>query len=162
MISTTKAVRGLNTLIKYNKIEFNTGNPYNLRWQWQFRNAYYSALKDTYEPTHVKKPEDTPEKVGLYYSYWQELRTRIFPTLNLYWSRRRRIMDPFQIYVLPSLSLFFYQFWDLGLGFKVFTILPAAVFYVRMRDKTKDPIFPEKYLRDIMFKNPEISQLFKS
>jgi len=48
-------------------------------------------------------------------------------------------MDPFQMYVLPSLSFFFYQFWDASFGFKVFTILPAAVFYTRMRDRCGDP-----------------------
>jgi hypothetical protein len=57
----------------------------------------------------------------------------------MYWERRRRIMDPFQMYVLPSLSFFFYQFWDASFGFKVFTILPAAVFYTRMRDRCGDP-----------------------
>ncbi len=161
MISTTSAIRGLNTVIKFNKIEFKTGNPYNLRWQWKFRRAYYSSPKDTYEPTHVKKPEDTPETKPLYYTYWQELILRVFPTANLYWSRRRRIMDPFQMYVLPSLSFFFYQFWDLSLGFKIFTVLPAAIFYVRMRDRTKDPDMKETFLRDMIHKNPEVGALFK-
>jgi hypothetical protein len=48
-------------------------------------------------------------------------------------------MDPFQIYVLPTMSFFFYQFWDLALGFKIFTILPLAIFYTRMRDRCLDP-----------------------
>jgi hypothetical protein len=60
MISTTSAIRGLNTVIRYNKIEFRNGNPYNLRWQWKFKPAYYTYPKDDYENTYVKKPEDTP------------------------------------------------------------------------------------------------------
>ena len=65
------------------------------------------------------------------------------------------------MYVLPSLSFFFYQFWDLSLGFKIFTVLPAAIFYVRMRDRTKDPDMKETFLRDMIHKNPEVGALFK-
>ena len=139
MISTTSAIRGLNTVVRYNKISFRNGNPYNLRWQWKWRPAFYTYPKDEFENTYVKKPEDTPQVRPLYYTYWQDLLIRIFPTFRLYWERRRRMMDPFQIYVLPSLSFFFYQFWELSAGFKLFTILPIGVFYTRMRDRCRDP-----------------------
>lgn len=48
MIAARTASRGLNNLIKYNKIEFVNGNPYNLRWQWKFKPAHYTYPKDNY------------------------------------------------------------------------------------------------------------------
>lgn len=162
MISTTSAIRALNTVVKYNKIEFRNGNPYNLRWQWKFKPAYYTYPKDNYEHTHVKKPEDTPEIRPLGYTYLQDLWFRLFPTTKMYWNRRRRVMDPFQLYVLPSTAFFFYQFWDLTLGFKLFTIIPLGIFYTRMRDRCMDPDIKESFLRDMIFKNEELNKLFKS
>lgn len=41
------------------------------------------------------------------------------------------------------------------------TVLPLAVLYVRTRDKVGDPDFKETYLRDILYKNTEISKFFK-
>lgn len=70
-------------------------------------------------------------------------------------------MDPFQLYVLPSTSFLFYQFWDAAFGFKILTVLPLCLFYVRMRDKSLDPDIKETYLRDIIHKNAEIGALFK-
>ena len=54
------AMSSLLSTLKYNKICYNNGNPYNLRWQYKWRHAYYTYPKDTYEHTRVKKPEDTP------------------------------------------------------------------------------------------------------
>jgi len=45
-------------------------------------------------------------------------------------------------------------------GFKVLTCLPLVLAYVRVRDKTLDPDFKETYLRDMIYSNPEISELF--
>ena len=59
------------------------------------------------------------------------------------------------------MSLFFYQFWDVVYGFKVLTILPFFLAYVRIRDKTLDPDFKETYLRDMIYSNLEIQKLFK-
>lgn len=39
-------------------------------------------------------------------------------------------------------------------------MLPWFTLYVRIRDKTLDPDFKETYLRDMIYKNPEISALF--
>lgn len=139
MISTTSAIRGLNTVIRFNKIEFNTGNPYNLRWQWKFKHAYYTYPKDGTDPTHVKKPEDSAEVKPLGFTILQDVLFRFFPTVKTYWARRSRITDPFQLYVLPSTAFFFFQFWELSAGFKVFTLLPLGIFYTRMRDRCLDP-----------------------
>lgn len=62
--------------------------------------------------------------------------------------------------MLPFTSLFFYQFFHLGLGFKAFTVLPLVMFYTRLRDKTLDPDMKETYLREMIYSNPEISKLF--
>ncbi len=54
--STRRALQTLTNTIKYNKICYNNGNPYNLRWQYKWRHAYYTYPKDTNEHTRVKKP----------------------------------------------------------------------------------------------------------
>lgn len=64
--------------------------------------------------------------------------------------------------VLPSVSLFFYQFSDIALGFKMLTVLPWMVFWTRVRDRTCDPELDEVHLRDIIHDHPEIGQLFKT
>lgn len=161
MITGANTSRALQKVVRYNKIEFNNGNPYNLRWQWQWKHAYYTYPKDSYEHTYVRKPEDTKNTKPIWGTYFQDLSFRLFPTARMYWARRHRIMDPFQLYVLPGLSLFFGQFWDAGFGFKVMALLPLGLFYTRMRDRCQDPAIQEIYLRDMIHQNPEIGALFK-
>lgn len=60
---------------------------------------------------------------------------------RLWYERRTRIYDNFQIYFLPALSIAFYQFLDYGPGFKMMAVLPWLLFYTRLRDKTLDPDF---------------------
>ena len=66
------------------------------------------------------------------------------------------------MYVLPGTSLFFYQFADLNIGFKMFTVLPLMLFWTRMRDKCYDPDIKEVFLRDMIHQNAELNQLFKT
>jgi len=40
------------------------------------------------------------------------------------------------------------------------SILPWFLIYVRIRDKTLDPDFKETYLRDMIWKNEEITKYF--
>ncbi|CAK78261.1 unnamed protein product (macronuclear) [Paramecium tetraurelia] len=61
---------------------------------------------------------------------------------------------------LHSVSSFI-NFILLAFGFKVLTVLPLAMLYVRARDKCGDPDFKETYLRDMLYKNNEINALFK-
>lgn len=161
MLSTRKGAQGLLQTIKFNKVSWTTGNPYNVRWQYKWRPAYYTYLKDGYEPTHVNKPEDSPAIRPPFYSYFQDALYRVFPSLKTIYFRSERFQDPFQIFVLPSLSLFFYQFWDLALGFKGLTILPWMLFWTRIRDRTLDPDINEVHLRDIIHHNAELGALFK-
>ena len=60
-----------------------------------------------------------------------------------------------------AFSLFFYQFYELSVGFKMLTFFPLAMFYTRMRDKCIDPDIKEMWLRDFVHQNPELSKLFK-
>jgi hypothetical protein len=161
MISTRKPAQLLQQAIRYNKISWTSGNPYNVRWQYKWKPAYYTYLKDNFEPTKVGKPEDSPVTRPPFYTYVQDILYRAFPSLKTYYFRSERYQDPFQIFVLPSLSLFFYQFWDLSWGFKGLTILPWMLFWTRLRDKTIDPDINEVHLRDLIHENAEIGALFK-
>lgn len=161
MISTRQSAQSLLRSVRYSKVSWTTGNPYNVRWQYRWRPAYYTYLKDGFEPTRVNKPEDSPAVRPPFYSYWQDAIYRVFPSLKTIYFRSERFQDPFQIFVLPSLSIFFYQFWDLALGFKGLTILPWMLFWTRVRDRTVDPDLNEVHLRDIIHQNPELGALFK-
>lgn len=153
MIGTTNTLKSLSKVVKYNKIEFRNGNPYNLRWQWKWRSAFYTYPKDSFEPTQVKKPEDSPVVRAPFYTYWQDLLIRVFPTAQMYWNRRARVSDPFQIYVLPALTFLLAQGWNANNGFKIMTLLTMGMFYTRVRDRCQDPDIKETYLRDMIHKN---------
>lgn len=60
MLTSNIVTKSLINTIKYNKISYQTGNPYNVRWQYKWRHAYNTYPKDGFEHTNVKKPEDTP------------------------------------------------------------------------------------------------------
>ncbi len=87
MISTriSKSAASLTARLRYNKIEWTNGNPYNLRWQFYWKHAYYTYPKDNYEHTHVKKPEDTPEVRPPFFTYLQDVMLRILPSIRVYW-----------------------------------------------------------------------------
>lgn len=162
MISTTSQIRALSTVIRYNKIEYTKpDNPYNLRWQWKWRHAYYTYPKDGGEHAFVRKPEDEPATKAPWYSVYQDYIYRVLPGIKMYVARRRRIQDNFQMYVLPTASLISLYFWDLSFGFKVFTLFPLGIFYTRMRDKCADPDIKETFLRDMIHNHPVIGPLFK-
>ena len=69
----------------------------------------------------------------------------------------------FPVHILNNLafSLFFYQFYELSVGFKMLTFFPLFIFYTRLRDKCIDPDIKEMWLRDFVHQNPELSKLFK-
>jgi hypothetical protein len=143
-----------------NKISWEDGNPYNKRWQYKWKHAYYTYPKDGYEHDQVKKPEDTKLATPLFHAWISDFRLRWLPGLGQWWDRRHRVYDPFQLYFLPGLSLGFYLLSDVTFGFKILSVLPWLLFYTRLRDRTLDPDFKETYLRDMMYKNAEISKYF--
>lgn len=65
------------------------------------------------------------------------------------------------MYLLPSVSLGFFQMWEYALGFKLLTIIPLGVLYTRCRDKVIDPNMKETYLREIIYTNEELKKYFK-
>jgi len=143
-----------------NKISWEDGNPYNKRWQYKWKHAYYTYPKDNAEHDHVKKPEDTKLAPPLFNAWIQDVRLRYLPGFNQVWERRHRVFDAFQLYFLPSVSLGFYMLSDVTFGFKLISLLPWILFYTRIRDKTLDPDLKETYLRDMLYKNPEITKYF--
>lgn len=155
-----RASKALTTTLRFNKISYNNGNPYNLRWQYKWKHAYYTYPKDTYEHTHVAKPEDSPAVRPLFWPWVQDVLMRLVPSAKRWYERRNRWSDNFQLYVLPFTSLFFYQFSHLNLGFALYSFVPLMWFYTRMRDRSLDPDLKETYLLDTLFNHPEISKYF--
>jgi hypothetical protein len=144
-----------------NKISWNDNNPYNKRWQYKWKHSYYTYPKDGYEHDHVKKPEDTKLATPLFHAWIQDVRLRYLPGLNMWWERRHRVYDNFQLYTLPAISLGFFMLSDVTFGFKLLSVLPWFLFYTRLRDRTLDPDLKETYLRDMLYKNAEISKYFQ-
>lgn len=92
---------------QYNKISYNSNNPYNKRWEYKFKHSYYTYPRD-YEHTEIRKPEDSYDVPPMYFAYYKDFIDRWVPGLNMWWERRARIFDKFNIYALPATSLFFY------------------------------------------------------
>ena len=86
MISTSRVT---SELLKRSKFSFSytNGNPYNVRWQYKWRPAYYTYLRDGFEPKNVPKPEDTPAVSAPLYSYYQDFLYRSFPSLKNYYNK---------------------------------------------------------------------------
>lgn len=162
MISSRSISRLLNTVIRYESSGFVKGEqPYNLRWQWKWKHAYYTYPKDSYEHAYVKKPEDTPVTTYPFHTIIQDVMLRVFPTLKMYWNRRSRVMDSFQMFALPASFIFFTALHPLTFGFKMLAYISAILFYIRVRDKCVDPDFQEKFLRDMIHEHPKLGKLFK-
>jgi hypothetical protein len=102
-------------------------------------------LTDGNEHTHVKKPQDSKEVAPFMHAWIYDVIYRYAPGMQCWIDRKSRISDTFQVYVLPLSSLVFYQFWELSFGFKVLTVLPMMLFWIRGRDRTLDPDFKETY-----------------
>lgn len=95
--------------------------------------------------------------MGAWVNDWKQ---RVLPGFNSAFERRERMYDNFTLYCLPGWAFLSSLFWDLNVGFKAFTLIPLAVLYTRVRDKTQDPDMKETYLREMMYTNAEISKYF--
>jgi len=144
-----------------NKISWQSSNPYNKRWQFKFKHAYYTYPRDGIEHEYIRKPEDSKSANPIFWAWIQDVTNRWIPGLQCWWDRRHRVFDPFNVYFLPGVSLLMFQFYDIAFGFKVLTFLPWALAYTRVRDRTLDPDFKETYLRDMLYRNPQITKYFK-
>ena len=145
--------------IQQRSILYSTKQPYDKRWQHSFNHAYF-VEPEISDPTGRPKPEDSPEYGSFLGSFIANYNRRFHNVFTMLWARRNRIYNPFDFVVLPVSTLFFMQFWSLGMGFKGLTLLPLLSFYTRCRDKVKDPEFPETYLRDMIQNNPELKKYF--
>ncbi len=102
-----------------NKISWQHAGPYNKRWQYKWKHAYYTYPRDYYEHDKVRKPEDSKAATPLLHNWIQDVVLRWLPGLQCWWDRRHRMYDNFSLYVLPGTSALMYQFWDVTMGFKV-------------------------------------------
>lgn len=140
-------------------IFYKTTEPYNKRWQWDFKYAYYAYPKEN-EPTRVGKPEDSSSYDAPFASYCRDFANRLGPGINQFLERSNRCVSPFELYFLPLTAAFFFQFFPLNIGFKIMTIMPLTILWTRIREKIKDPKPEETYLREMLHSNEVISKLF--
>jgi len=139
---------------------YETGNPYNKRFQWRFRHSYKTEPME-HEHTRVKKPEDTPDYDSWYGATKREWTNRLIPDWKMYQNRFHRVTDPVNLYLLPIWTTFGIVNWNLAFGFKLFAIVPAVCLYTRIRNKVIDPEIPETHLREMMYTHERLGALFK-
>lgn len=128
--------------LKRNKISWDNGNAYNKRWHYKWRTAYYTYPRDNIH-TRVMRPEETKQVSPVFGAWIEDFYQRFLPGLKHVWDRRHRCYDTFNVYALPATAFLSYQFWGLALGFKLLTVIPLAVLYTRIRDRTIDPDLKE-------------------
>lgn len=126
---------------------------------FKFRQAYFGEPKGN-DHTTVRAPEDDKLTTPYGWAWMADWQRRIIPGFSMAWTRRSRMFDTFSVYVLPGVALVNSLFWDAALGFKIMTMLPLATLYMRTRDKTQDPNIKETYLREMMYSNEKIAELF--
>lgn len=112
-------LRSLISKLTKDKISWKSPNPYNQRWHFKWKPAYYTYPREGHEHTTQKTPEQTKDVAPLYWAYFADVVYRWIPGLNCVWDRRQRCFDKFNVYLMPFTSVFFYQFWHVALGFKV-------------------------------------------
>jgi hypothetical protein len=64
--------------VKRTKIEYNTGNSYNKRWQFKWKNASYGSAKEN-DHTYVRKPEDTSVTAPMWGTWVNDFTNRVMP-----------------------------------------------------------------------------------
>jgi len=141
-------------------IFFKTQEPYNQRWQWDFKYAYYTYPKDK-EPTRVETPESSTEYDSFFGTYIRDFKNRLGPGMTQFMERAHRCRSNFELYFLPVAITLPLQFATLDLGFKILATIPSVVLYTRIRDKIRDPKPEETYLREMIHTNPVIQKYFQ-
>jgi hypothetical protein len=138
---------------------YETPDPYNKRWHWDLKYAYYSFPKDA-DPSKVEKPEDSRETDGWFANALRHWTYRMGPGVRQFANRAYRCATPYEMYLLPALTFIPAQFATLDLGFQILTLLPLTVLYTRVRDKLIDPQPEETYLLEMIHTNPVIKKHF--
>lgn len=162
LLQSRKSVSTLSLIEKLtkSKISWKSPNPYNQRWQFKWKPAYYTYPREGHEHTKTMTPEATKDIVPIFWAYYADIVYRWIPGMECVWDRRHRCFDKFNVYLLPFSSVLMFQFTHLALGFKVLSVLPWMLMYTRIRDRTLDPDFKETYLRDMLYNNAEITKYF--
>lgn len=139
---------------------YDTGNPYNRRFQWRFRHSYKTEPLEQ-EQTRVKKPEDSKEYDSTFGPTVRDWKNRILPNFALFRNRGHRCTDPVNLYFLPIWTAIGLANFQLAFAFKLFTIVPAVCLYTRIRNKVIDPEIPETHLREMIYTHERLGSLFK-
>ena len=100
---------------------------------------------DNVEHTEVRRPEDSKTVADIFHGWTSDVLLRWVPGMKCWVDRKHRLSDPFQAYFLPGTALTMYQFTDVSVGFKILTVAPVLMFWIRGRDKTFDPDFKETF-----------------
>ena len=64
--------------LRRTKIEYRTGNEYNQRWQFKWKNAYYGSAKEN-DHTYVRKPEDSSITAPMWGTWVKDFTHRVMP-----------------------------------------------------------------------------------
>lgn len=138
---------------------YDTGNPYNRRFQWKLRHSYKTEPMEE-EHTRVHKPEESKEYDSMFGATVRDWKRRIIPNINLFRGRGHRVTDPVNLYFLPVWTAIGLANFGLGAGFKIFTLIPAICLYTRIRNKVIDPEIPETHLREMIYTHERLGALF--
>ena len=149
----------LNVVVARSMI-YETGNPYNKRFQWKFRHSYKTEPLE-HEHTRVRKPEDSVEYDSMFGATVRDWTNRIIPNFSLFQNRGHRVTDPVNLYVLPIWAVVGLANFQLAFAFKLFTAVPLVCLYTRIRNKVIDPEIPETHLRDMIYNHERLGELFK-
>ncbi len=81
--------------LKRQKISWNPStNEYNKRWQYKWKNAWYTYLRDS-DPTHTRAPKDSQDITPMFNAWTKDFTQRVSPALQCVWDRRTRVYDNF-------------------------------------------------------------------
>lgn len=129
--SSSKSLLSLTTKLSKSKISWKSPSPYNVRWQYKWKPAYYTYPKEGHEHANQKTPENSKNTVPVFWAWFADVVYRWIPAFKCVWDRRQRCFDKFNVYFLPGSSVFFYQFAHLAFGFHV---INYKLEYINYRD----------------------------
>ena len=76
-----------------NKISWNNEDtPYNKRWQFKWRHAYYTYPREN-DSNHVRSPKESKDVTPMFWAWARDFTHRWMPHMNMVWDRRYRVYD---------------------------------------------------------------------
>lgn len=159
LIKRTANRASLNAIVARDMM-YDTGNPYNRRFQWSFRHSYKTEPLE-HEHTRVHKPEDSKEYDSIFGATARDWKNRVLPNFSLFRNRGHRCTDPVNLYFLPIWATIGLVNFPLAFAFKLLTVIPTVCLYTRIRNKIIDPEIPETHLREMIYTHERLGSLFK-